>query len=200
MMADVLEIDILLKMGNKTKARTELDQVLQTVGSLPEPPGIAVGLALSRACLAQNRTQEAEQLTRQVLKSRHDDPQLAARVTRIFKEHGREDDALRLIESTAADIVELNNQAVMLAQGGDLAGSAERFLAAVKDMPDNLQVMLNAVNALLALVNRQGWHASYMQHAHDLLQRIQSQEPTNGRALQLAEIFRKTQRRFGVQA
>jgi hypothetical protein len=111
---------------------------------------------------------------------------------------GREDEALRLIETTAADIVALNNEAVGLAQAGNLKAAAERFLAAGKDMPNNLQMLLNTVNALLALVNQEGWHATYMQHANDLLNRINTLDPTSGRGLQMAEIYRKTKRRYGV--
>jgi DNA-binding response OmpR family regulator/Flp pilus assembly protein TadD len=198
-MADVLEVDIALKLGDKVKARTLLDAALHITQTFVEPAKPAMALALAKSCLAQNRHEEALNLTRQVLKNRHDDPQLAARVTRMYKEQGREDDALRLIESTANDIVELNNEAVRLAQSGDLNAAAQRFLTAVTDMPSNLQVLLNAINALLALVNQQGWHASYMQHAQELLSRVASLDPSNGRGLQLAEIFRKTQRRFGIK-
>ncbi|WP_157314317.1 response regulator [Chitinibacter sp. GC72] len=199
-MADVLDIDITLKMGDKAKARQQLDAVLQGVKAIAEAPGAALGLALAKSCLAQNRHDEALQLTRQVLKNRHDDPQLAARVTRIYKEQGREEEALSLIETTAADIVEMNNEAVRLAKSGDLHAAAERFLQAAKDMPSNLQVLLNTINALLAYVNQNGWHASYMQRAHELLAKVNSIDPANGKALQMAEIYRKTQRRFGVKA
>ena len=95
--------------------------------------------------------------------------------------------------------MQLNNEAVHLAQAGDLTAAAERFLAAIEDMPNNLQVLLNTVNALLALVNQQGWHATYMQHATDLLARIATIDPASGRGLQLAEIYRKTKRRFGMK-
>jgi DNA-binding response OmpR family regulator len=199
-MADVLEIDISFKVGDKAKAKQQLDTTLQTLKTYIEPPQAAISLALARSCLAQNRNDEAQQLTKQVLKNRHDDPQLAARVTRIYKEQGREEEALKLIEATAADIVEINNEAVRLAKSGDLQAAAERFLKAVKDMPSNLQVLLNTINALLAYVNQNGWHASYMQRAQDLLTRVATIDPANGKALQMAEIYRKTQRRFGIKA
>lgn len=199
-MADVLDIEITFKLGDKAKARQQLDSTLNAVQGFLEPPGPAISLALAKNCLAQNRNEEAQQLTRQVLKNRHDDPQLAARVTRIYKEQGREEEAIKLIEATAADIVEINNEAVRLAKSGDLQAAAERFLKAVKDMPSNLQVLLNTINALLAYVNQNGWHASYMQRAQELLTRASVLDPTNGKALQMAEIYRKTQRRFGVKA
>ncbi|WP_410500078.1 response regulator [Chitinibacter sp. S2-10] len=199
LMADVLEVDIALKMGDKAKASALLNQSLEAVKALDGPPSAVVGLALAKSCLAQNRHETAKELTRQVLKNRHDDPQLSARVSRMYKEQGREDEALQLIAATAADIVEINNEAVQLAKNGDLQAAAERFLLAIADMPSNLQVLLNATNALLAYVNQNGWHASYMLRAHDLLERVRSIDPANGKALQMAEIYRKTQRRFGMK-
>ncbi|QLG89544.1 response regulator [Chitinibacter bivalviorum] len=200
LMADVMDVEITLKMGDKNKARTQLDAALGAARTYIEPPSASLGLALAKSCLTQNRVEEAQKLTQQVLKNRHDDPMLAARVTRIYKEQGREEEALRIIEATAANIVELNNEAVRLAQSGDLKAAAERFLAAAKDMPSNLQVLLNAINALLALVNKEGWHASYMRKAQELLARVETIDPANGKGLQMAEVFRKTQRRFGVKA
>lgn len=197
-LADVMESNVLLKLGDKVKARNMLDAALQSLPLNIDPPSPCVALALAQTCLSHNRLAEAEALTRTVLKNRHDDPKLAASITRLYKMQGREDEALRLIETTAADIVALNNEAVGLAQAGNLKAAAERFLAAGKDMPNNLQMLLNTVNALLALVNQEGWHATYMQHANDLLNRINTLDPTSGRGLQMAEIYRKTKRRYGV--
>lgn len=145
----------------------------------------------------QQRFEVGEKIARTVLKNRHDDIELQARISTVFRQTGREDVALRLIEETNSDIVTLNNEAVKLAQSGDLAAAAERFVRAVEDMPANLMVLLNAINALLAFVNRDGWHETYMQRADEYLERAQGVAPDNGRALQLAEIQRKTCQRFG---
>ncbi|WP_052190603.1 tetratricopeptide repeat protein [Chitinibacter sp. ZOR0017] len=198
-LAEVLEADVLLKLGDRSKAAVQLDQALHTASLLIEPPTAAVALGLAKSCLAQNRHEQARQLTLSVLKNRHDDPQLAAKVTRMYQQQGREEEALQMIEETAANIVEINNEAVLLAKQGNLQAAAERFLAAVKDMPANLQVLLNTINALLAYVNQHGWHDSYMQRAKELLTRVSTLDPANGKGLQMAEIFRKTQRRFGIK-
>ncbi|QKJ66597.1 response regulator [Deefgea piscis] len=196
-LADVLESNVALKLGETSKARTLLDTALKAASSAPSA---TLGLALAQSCLGLNRMAEAQTLTRAVLQNRHDDPKLAAQVARVFKSQGQEAEALRLIEATAADIVQLNNEAVALAQAGDLTAAAERFLAALQDMPNNLQILLNTVNALLALVNQLGGHAGYLQQAGELLIRVQALDPTSGRALQLAEIYRKTQRRFALSS
>lgn len=196
-LADALDANIWLKQGDKQKARDALDQALQGVNTLLAPPPPEVGLAVANACLNQQRFDEGEKIVRTVLKNRHDDPVLQSRVSEVFKRAGREEVASRLIDETAQNIVTLNNEAVKLAQSGALADAAESFIKAVADMPANAQVMVNAVNALLAFVNKNGWHDTYMRRAEEYLERVRELDPDNGRALQLAEIYRRTGQRYG---
>lgn len=195
LLADTLDAEVWLRQGEKQKARDTLDQALQGLAAQLAPPAPAVGLALATACMNQQRFDMAETIVKTVLKNRHDDLALHGRVTDIFRRAGQEEKGLRLIEETAQDIVSLNNEAVQLARRGDLGMAAERFIAAVADMPANALVLVNAVNALLAFVNRNGWHDTYMRRAHEYLERVREIDPDNGRALQLAEIHRRTSER-----
>lgn len=197
-MADALDANIFLAQGEKQKARHLLEQSITAAGTLDSPLPPAVGLILSGACIAQQRHEKGEEIALAILRNRHDDPELNARLTDQFKRAGRADVAERLIRNTAQSIVELNNEAVRLAQQGELAASAERFVRAVAEMPANIMILLNAVNALLAYVNQSGWHETYMEYAGEYLRRAQTLDPESGRALQLAEIARRTRRRFGV--
>ncbi len=196
-MADALDADIWLKHGDKAKAREALDQALHGISTLLVPPPSEAGLVLAQACMNQQRFEVGEKIVRTVLKNRHDDALLQERIMTLYRGVGREEVASRLIEETNQDIVSLNNEAVRLAQEGALAEAAERFVKAVADMPANLLVLLNAINALLAFVNRNGWHDTYMRRAAEFLERVHELDQDNGRALQLAEIYRKTCQRFG---
>ena len=86
-----------------------------------------------------------------------------------------------------------------MAKGGDLEGAVQLFIRAVSDMPANTQVTLNAVNALLAYVNTQGWHASYMQLVKEYLERIRKTDPNNHKFQKLTETYKATLRRYGNQ-
>lgn len=196
-MADALDADIWLKHGDKIKARDALDQALHGLATLLAPPPAEVGLVLVHACMNQQRYEVGEKIARTVLKNRHDDFAVQGRVTTLFRQAGREEVASRLIDETNQDIASLNNEAVRLAQSGDLAAAAERFIKAVVDMPANPMVLLNTINALLAFVNRNGWHETYMRRVAEYLERVQELDQDNGRAMQLAEIHRKTCQRFG---
>ena len=190
-LAAALDADIWFKQGDKQKAREALDQSLHELSLQLAPPSPEIGLQIAHACINQQRFESGEKIVRTVLKNQHEDMGLQARVLDIYRQAGREEQGVRMIEDTAQDIVTLNNEAVKLAQSGDLGAAAERFIQAVAEMPSNVQVLLNAVNALLACVNRDGRHDSYMRHIEEYLERVLAVDPNNGRALQLAEIHRR---------
>ncbi|MDR3410455.1 MAG: tetratricopeptide repeat protein [Formivibrio sp.] len=196
-LADALDADIWLRLGEKQKAREALNQSLQRLARLPGPPPAEIGLLVANACMRQQQFDSGEKIAQTVLKNRHDDQSLRARVTDVFRSAGREERGQQLIEETAHQIASLNNDAVRLARAGDLAAAAEQFMKAVEDIPANALVLVNAANALLAFVNRHGWHDAYMRHAAEYLERSMNIDPDDGRTLQLAELYRRTCLRYG---
>ncbi|AZN36983.1 hypothetical protein [Iodobacter ciconiae] len=155
-------------------------------------------MALAKACFNQQQEALAEVVVRDLLRNSHDDLNLAAKITTLYRQHGHQDQAEQLIKENSASIVALNNEAVKMARSGDLAGAAELFIRAATDMPGNIQVLLNTVNALLAYSNQHGWHQEWMQLSHNYLLRIHNLDPGNGRGLQLREFFRKTKQRYDI--
>lgn len=196
-LADALDAEVWLKHGDKTRAREALETALHGMATYLVPPPPEVGLAVAQACFSQQRFEAGEKLVRNVLKNYHEDEALQRRVGELYRQVGREEMAERLIEETSQSVVALNNEAVRLAQEGALAEAAERFAKAVAEMPANQLVLLNAANALLAYVNQAGWHDTYMRQAAEYLERVREHNPLNGRALQLAEIHRRTCQRYG---
>ncbi len=197
-LADALDADIYMHTGEIEKAQSQLKTALGQLVQLTLPPSATVGLALAKACFNQQQGALAEIVVRNLLKNSHDDLALAAKITTLYRQQGHEDQAEQLIQENSASIVALNNEAVKLARSGDLAGAAERFIRAATDMPSNVQVLLNTVNALLAYTNQHGWHQEWMQLSNDYLLRIHELDPVNGRGLQLQEFFRKTKQRYGI--
>jgi DNA-binding response OmpR family regulator len=197
-LADALDADISMQVGEVESAQNQLNIALSQLVQLKFPPSPTVGLALAKACFNQQREALAEIVVRNLLKNRHDDLSLAAKITALYQQQGKPEQAELLIKENTASIVALNNEAVQLARSGNLAGAAERFIRAATEMPGNLQVLLNTVNALLAHTNQHGWHLEWMQLSHEFLQRIHELDPVNGRGLQLQEFYRKTKIRYDI--
>ncbi|WP_255991478.1 response regulator [Chitinolyticbacter albus] len=183
--------------AERDKARQMLEEACAELDAIDDAPA-SVLLEVAHACYARRMREVGEGYARAALRSSHDDMELIASVEGLYRAIGEPETGTALVRAATADILELNNEAVRAAQSGDLAGAAERFVTALESLSGNVQVLLNAVNAILALVNRDGWHAQYMALAHTYLVRARKLDPGNGKARQLLDAYRRTLRRYGV--
>ena len=92
-------------------------------------------------------------MVQQIVRNNHDNQHVLERLTRIYEQVDR-------LEVGAADcrnvqsVVDINNQAVRLAQSSQLEDAVQMFMQAVEELTQNQQILLNAVNAILAMVHR----------------------------------------------
>ncbi|MDK2122546.1 tetratricopeptide repeat-containing response regulator [Parachitinimonas caeni] len=197
-LATVMECQVSKVQGNDDRANTLLDKARTQLNALGGRVPDNYVLEIADACYRLGREEDAGSLVQQVLKNHHENTEMLERVSLMYDVLGRAELGQQLIEENAQNIVEINNRAVRAAQAGDLDGAVELFMQAVEEMPANVQVALNAVNALLAYVARRGWHDHYMEIARQYLERIRVIDPANGKYLKLFEAYKATRRQFKV--
>jgi len=195
----VIEANVSQALGDQAAANLALDKAQQQMASQDTPTPEQYAIEFAEACYRNGRDEVASEVIKQVIKNNHDNTELLARVEGMFETIGKSELGNQLVSETTQDIIDLNNQAVTLAKNGNLEGAVQLFIQAVGDMPANSQVTLNAVNALLAYVNTQGWHASYMQLAKEYLERIRQTDPNNGKFQKLTETYKTTLRRHDAK-
>ncbi|WP_375592024.1 tetratricopeptide repeat protein [Chitiniphilus eburneus] len=183
----------------RDKARQKLKEACEQLETLDDVPA-GVLLEAAHACYARRQRDQGEAFVRKALRSSHDDTELLARVEGLYQALGEPETGSSLIAAATQDILELNNEAVRAVQAGDLAGAAQRFVGALESLPGNVQVLLNAVHTILSLINRDGWNPQYMLLAEQYLARAKRLDPANGKTRQLIDAYRRTQRRYGVDA
>lgn len=198
MLANLMECQIAVKQGNNARAEQLLGKAKQTFNTVGVDIPDQYVLELAEACFRVGDEAGGGELMQKVLKNHHEDQEILAKVAAVYDSVGLSDLGQQLIEDNARVIVEVNNQAVRKAQAGDLDGAVELFVQAVEEMPSNVQVMLNAVNAMLAYVTRKGWHDEYMNLAAQYLERIRALEPASMKYLKLRDAFVLTKRKFRV--
>lgn len=198
MLATVVETQVAIKQKNETRAAQLLQKAQQqyaTVGAeMPEH----FALELAEACYQLGEDHAADEIVQKMVRNHHEDIEVLDRVQRMYDKIGRAEMGHQMIEDNARAIVEINNEAVRMAQAGDLEGAVRKFLQAVEEMPANVQVMLNAVNAMLAYVARKGWHEEYMGLAENFLNRVKSLEPASVKYLKLKDAYSSARKRFKV--
>lgn len=197
-LSDVLDCQVSLQAGETERAAELLASARGKVAKLETPLPDAHAVELASTCFQLGEDEAGSQLVRKVLRHHNNDPTLLADVSNMFERVGKVALGQEIAASEELAIVELNNAAVRAAQAGDLDGAVRQFVRAVDTMPGNQQVILNAVNALLAHVSRHGWNQDYMRMAREYLNRARQIDPKNGKYQKMLASFKNAQLRFGV--
>jgi tetratricopeptide (TPR) repeat protein len=196
-MANVVDSQLSVKAGNLPRARELLDAAHAAFKGLGAELSPQAHIELARACYAQHDEEAGDAIMCELIRNHHDDEGLLESIGNVFNEIGRSEAGRDLIAQNVQSVVDLNNQAVLAAQSGQFEEAIARFLKAQEEMPGNVQIMLNLVNATLAMVQRQGWHEVHMRRAHDMLIKVRSIAPTNSKYQKLQQAWRATTEKLG---
>jgi tetratricopeptide (TPR) repeat protein len=188
-MADVVDSTIQNHSGNKAGAEKLLRSAEERLPQLNKLKDVD-RMEFARACYGQGQNDMGDKVARELVRNNHDNEALLQKLSTMFDQVGRGDAGRELIASNVQGIVDLNNQAVREAQSGDHDKAIALFQKALQEMPENVQLMLNLVNAIIAQCHRQGWHESHIKQAHELLQRVREMAPTNNKFQKLLQAWR----------
>jgi len=189
-MADVVDSQVQQKSGNTARAEQVLMQAHERYQVVAKELSPDAQMEYARACYAQGRSQLGDAVMRELVRNHHDDDVLLGALGDLFEEAGRGDLGRRLIAENVQSVIDLNNMAVKEAQSGALEAAIERFAKAHEELPNNIQIMLNLVNATLAYVHRNGWHDAHMRLAREMLLKVRTVAPANNKFQKLMQSWR----------
>ena len=182
-------------MGKGAAAKEALDRAMALKDSVPMTDELKLDLAT--ACYRSGDEAMGARLMDQVVRNRHEDARLLQRVRKIYTDLGRELEGEQLVQSSTQAVVNLNNQGVLLAKQGNLAGAVELLTEAAAQLPNNQQIVLNAAHAVLTLVNREGWNQDLMLKAKRYLEEVRGSNATHPKLVQLQTLFNDVQNKYG---
>lgn len=182
--------------GEKDRALAALSEAQRLHAGMENVPQ-EYSLNLAQACFVNGKVEEANELVRDVVRNNHEDPETIGHIKHLYQQVGREEEGETMVRETAGSIVDLNNQAVRMARDGDYEGAVRLFLRAVDQMPNNVQILLNAINAMLGLVNTEGWSDHYMALVARFVERTRALDRTSNKFQKLEQLMQETRRRFG---
>jgi hypothetical protein len=116
----------------------------------------------------------------------------------MFRKIGMHDKGKEIITNSSREVIALNNQAVRMAQAGDLRGSVELLMQAVAKFQGNTVIVLNAVHAILAYMQTHGWDEELGKSAKEYLATVKNQDPDNQKYLMLADLYKETAKHHGL--
>lgn len=198
--AAVMESLIHKKAGNDDAAKQALDTALQLRESGRVKPSAGAALNLAEACLQNGRDEEARTVVEHLVRSHHDSAALIRKAKQVYASAGRAAEGAALIEGSVRSIIALNNEGVRKAQQGDLEGSVRLLTEAAEKLPDNLQIVLNAAQALLVYMDKRGWSETFMESAQHYLALARARAPDHPKLLRVNRLAQALARKYGIAA
>jgi hypothetical protein len=105
----------------------------------------------------------------------------------------------QLAARTRQDVMELVATGARHAEAGDHEGAVDFMLQAVRKMPGNTQVGLNAALALLKLIEHRGWNDKLATQARSLVDRARRSDPAHPRIAALTSYYQNMLSKYGIQ-
>lgn len=186
------------KAGRTDAAKKALERALQIRAEANVPLSDNLTLDLAQACLANNVEGEGRKLINELINNNHDNAALLDRTRRLFAALGRAEEGEKLVQEGIKNAVSMNNQAVMLARAGDLAGSVSLLKEAVRSMPHNVLILLNAAQAIMTLLRQAGWVAEEAALAERYIQEARQRNPEHPKLAKVHAIYREVCQKYGV--
>lgn len=184
--------------GNPEAAARLIEDALKLQEAHGLAPSENLSLDLAHACLKSGKEAHGLRLMQTLVDNNHDNNRLLAKSRQVFGKLDMAEAGERIIKDSVKAAVSLNNAAVMRARAGDLAEAAAMLRDAAERLPNNVQVLLNAAQAQLTLINRDGWDAEVAVFAEKYLEQARVRNPEHPKLVKVEGLWRDLQKKFGV--
>lgn len=198
--ASVMESLVHTQAGNEKASALALTTAMHAKAQGNFKAGEDLTLDLAKACFAHGKEDDAKDLIETLVRNNHDSQALIEKAKKVFEEAGKGEEGRALVDKSVKSIIQLNNQGVMKAQQGDLTGSVELLTEAATRMPENVQIVLNAAQALLVHIDKLGWNESYMESAQRYLEVARVKSANHPKLLSVSKLAREMAKKYGVAA
>lgn len=181
----LVEGRLLHESGQQEPANAAVARALE--GFYREPSGVnpAATLELIKACFQCGQTAAAQALADKIVRENHDRQDVIAATLAMFDALGMSTEGAALIEHAQQAVVAVNNQGVTLAKHGDYAAALKLLTQAADELPGNLTVTMNVLQAVLLQIRAEGLSAQRRLLASEYLGRAMRIAPTSEKVLRV---------------
>ncbi len=148
-------------------------------------------LEFAEGCLVYGDKQKGMELMKEMISNNHDDEAVLGRIRATFTKAGMAAEGEELVKNAVKMIIDINNEGARLANAGKFEEAIALFGNAAKKLPKNKIINLNAAQALVIYMEKNGPdHAklSACQHHLDVVKQI---DPKDKRYRSLLKSFTK---------
>ncbi len=184
-----LECQIQIRAGNEEAAAAALDKAmaLATAGGLDA----SASLEIAQACFSSGRDEDAKQIIQVVAEDHHENEEVLLRAQAVFEAAGLKDEGAEFLEATCKRMIRLNNDAVALAKSGELDQAIVMLVEAANRLRNNAQVAINAAQAILMRLTRQGMDKGQLIEAHRYIMQAVQANPEHPKLAGVVSFYQK---------
>lgn len=196
----VVEADVEQARGNTKAQAAAVARAEQLLTDHAQVLSAEQRMMLAEHCMSCGHTEVASDLIRQVVRGHHEDEAMLARARELFDRADMGEEGARLIDGERAEVIRLNNQAVALSRQGDLKAAVSMLLQAAQAMPDNIVINLNAVQALLQLMQREGANWRVLRQSQSMLAKLSARASGQSRFQKLIRLMQRMEQQLEAAA
>lgn len=189
MQASMVEGIVYKKLGQEEKANACLDDALKMHERLGSKASVGDSMTLAQTCYELDAKDKGNNIMREVIRNHHEENGVLKNAKAIFKDMGMEEEGANLIENSRDEIVQLNNQGVKLVKDGKLEEAIEFFEKAAEHLPDNGTMNMNAAQALLMYMEKNGKNDQHLYKARQYLDRVGKSDPGHEKYRKLLKMY-----------
>ena len=116
----------------------------------------------------------------------------------VFEAEGKGFLGNQLADQSRAEVMELVAAGVKKAKQGDFLGAVELMASAVRQLPNNAQVVMNAALAFLKCLEHEGWEQGMAEQARRLIENANRLDPGNQRIGAMCKLYDDLQKKYGI--
>ena len=183
----------------KNKDPRERDELSNAVHAARENIGLSTNmkLGLAKNCLSSAMADEASEVILEVMRNSTNDADMQ-RAIGVFESAGQGALGQSLADQSRGEVMELVAAGVKKAKEGDFLGAVELMSSAVRQLPNNPQVVTNAALAYLKCLEHHGWEHKMGLQARRLIEASVRLDPGNPRNAPLRKLYDDLQKKYGM--
>ncbi|MBP9218727.1 MAG: response regulator [Sterolibacterium sp.] len=184
-----LECQILLSAGDSSGAQEALGRAteLQKAGGLDA----ASSLEVAQSLFASGQNDEAKKIIQSIAEDHHENSQVLDRALAVFDAVGMKSEGEAFLGEIHKRMIRLNNEAVAMAKQGELDKAVASLTEAANRLRNNAQVSINAAQAILMRLSKQGMNHDQLTEAHRFITQAAAANPEHPKLAGVVEFYRK---------
>jgi len=182
-------------MGNHEKSKLALETAMALYHEDPGSLNTKQAMQLANACFKAGDKESGSELLKHVVRNNHENESVLAEAKSVFAQFDMRQEGESLVNQTAKEVVDVNNNGVELVKQGKYEESTLLFQRAAKAMPENIVINLNAAQSLIMTMQSQGSNQLQLNEAWDYLSRVAKIDAANDRYRKLLDRYQSLPRK-----